>query len=66
MGTNRLRAAADSSKSRAKGWTPALCATAAVLCLLMSSFPADAFDLQGHRGARGLMPENTLAGFARA
>jgi len=27
--------------------------------------PAD-FDLQGHRGARGLMPENTLPGFARA
>jgi glycerophosphoryl diester phosphodiesterase len=24
-----------------------------------------AFDLQGHRGARGLAPENTLAGFAR-
>jgi len=24
-----------------------------------------AFDLQGHRGARGLWPENTLAGFAR-
>ena len=24
------------------------------------------FDLQGHRGARGLAPENTLAGFARA
>lgn len=24
------------------------------------------FDLQGHRGARGLLPENTLAGFTRA
>lgn len=24
------------------------------------------FDVQGHRGARGLLPENTLAGFARA
>ena len=24
------------------------------------------FELQGHRGARGLWPENTLAGFARA
>jgi glycerophosphoryl diester phosphodiesterase len=24
------------------------------------------FDAQGHRGARGLAPENTLAGFARA
>jgi glycerophosphoryl diester phosphodiesterase len=25
-----------------------------------------AFDLQGHRGARGLLPENTLPAFARA
>ena len=32
----------------------------------MSSVHADAFDLQGHRGARGLMPENTLAGFVYA
>lgn len=24
------------------------------------------FDIQGHRGARGLMPENTLAGFKKA
>ena len=28
--------------------------------------PALAFDLQGHRGARGLAPENTLAGFGKA
>ena len=27
---------------------------------------AAAFDLQGHRGARGLAPENTIAGFAKA
>jgi glycerophosphoryl diester phosphodiesterase len=27
---------------------------------------SNAFDLQGHRGARGLLPENTLAGFDRA
>lgn len=27
---------------------------------------ARGFDLQGHRGARGLMPENTLPAFARA
>jgi glycerophosphoryl diester phosphodiesterase len=27
---------------------------------------AQGFDLQGHRGARGLLPENTLAGFAKA
>jgi glycerophosphoryl diester phosphodiesterase len=30
------------------------------------AWPAAAFDLQGHRGARGLAPENTLAGFAKA
>jgi glycerophosphoryl diester phosphodiesterase len=66
MGTNRLRPAADNSKDRKEVWTPTLYATAAVLWLLMSSFRADAFELQGHRGARGLMPENTLAGFARA
>jgi len=28
--------------------------------------PVSAFDLQGHRGARGLAPENTLAAFAKA
>ena len=28
--------------------------------------PAHAFDLQGHRGARGLAPENTLAAFDTA
>jgi glycerophosphoryl diester phosphodiesterase len=30
------------------------------------SGPAQAFDLQGHRGARGLAPENTLAAFRQA
>ncbi len=29
-----------------------------------SAYPA--FDLQGHRGARGLMPENTIQGFIHA
>jgi len=28
--------------------------------------PSASFDLQGHRGARALRPENTLAGFAHA
>jgi len=39
----------------------------AVICasLAMSTITA-AFDLQGHRGARGLAPENTLPAFARA
>ena len=32
----------------------------------MSGIGAQGFDLQGHRGARGLMPENTLAGFTHA
>src|SRR3546814_17832446 len=27
---------------------------------------AQGFDLQGHRGARGLMPENSLPGFDKA
>jgi glycerophosphoryl diester phosphodiesterase len=42
-------------------------AAAAALAALLAcvvSHSADAFDLQGHRGARGLRPENTLAGFA--
>ncbi|KZD12809.1 glycerophosphodiester phosphodiesterase [Oceanibaculum pacificum] len=38
----------------------------AALLLLIAGGPAFAFDLQGHRGARGLMPENTLPAFAKA
>ena len=34
--------------------------------LLAPLHTAQAFDLQGHRGARGLAPENTIAGFSRA
>jgi glycerophosphoryl diester phosphodiesterase len=37
-----------------------------LLLLAFQAFPAGAFDLQGHRGARGLEPENTLAAFERA
>jgi glycerophosphoryl diester phosphodiesterase len=33
---------------------------------LWSSASAHAFDLQGHRGTRGLAPENTIAAFKRA
>jgi len=36
------------------------------LMLLATGGLAMAFDLQGHRGARGLAPENTLAAFAHA
>ena len=38
----------------------------AALLVLLAGPPLAAFDLQGHRGARGLAPENTLAGFAKA
>jgi len=41
----------------------------APLCaaLLVAFAPAvSAFDMQGHRGARGIAPENTLAAFAKA
>jgi glycerophosphoryl diester phosphodiesterase len=34
--------------------------------LAMAALAAHAFDLQGHRGARGLAPENTLPAFAAA
>ena len=36
------------------------------LLALLFSLPAMAIDLQGHRGARGLLPENTLPAFERA
>lgn len=38
-------------------------------CMWLAALPALAqtpIDLQGHRGARGLLPENSLAGFERA
>ncbi len=34
--------------------------------LAMTAFASQALDLQGHRGARGLAPENTLPAFAKA
>ena len=40
--------------------------TLAIVCLLAIAQAASAFDAQGHRGARGLLPENTLPAFARA
>lgn len=38
----------------------------AAFVLAMLPAVAGSFDLQGHRGARGLAPENTLAAFERA
>lgn len=37
-----------------------------IATLTLAASTAGAFDVQGHRGARGLAPENTLAAFARA
>jgi len=36
------------------------------LCVAQAAAPLRTFDLEGHRGARGLAPENTLAAFRRA
>jgi len=41
-------------------------AIAACALALASACSPTHFDLQGHRGARGLRPENTLAGFTHA
>ncbi|MGH8314679.1 MAG: glycerophosphodiester phosphodiesterase [Steroidobacterales bacterium] len=38
----------------------------ALFLLTLFAAPAFAFDLEGHRGTRGLAPENTLAAFRRA
>ncbi len=38
----------------------------AALALFFTGLPTHAFDLQAHRGGRGLRPENTLASFENA
>lgn len=38
--------------------------TAVTAAVVIAATAAQAFDVQGHRGARGLAPENTLEGFA--
>jgi glycerophosphoryl diester phosphodiesterase len=42
------------------------CTVTLVLALACAALQAQGFDLQGHRGARGLLPENTLPAFERA
>jgi len=37
-----------------------------IAAAMIASGDASAFDLQGHRGARGLAPENTIEAFTRA
>jgi glycerophosphoryl diester phosphodiesterase len=41
-------------------------AAVALVTLMLASTNAPAFDLEGHRGARGLAPENTLEAFSTA
>jgi glycerophosphoryl diester phosphodiesterase len=60
-------------QSRARQASCAVAVALVVLCAAAAVAPSGAedrdvasFDLQGHRGARGLRPENTLAGFAFA
>lgn len=38
----------------------------AMITLSCTMESSDTFDLQGHRGARGLLPENTIPGFLKA
>lgn len=46
---------------------PSALLSLSLACALLAAPPgASAFDLQGHRGARGLAPENTMAAFRRA
>ncbi|MGE3647542.1 MAG: glycerophosphodiester phosphodiesterase [Reyranellaceae bacterium] len=47
---------------------PTMRATIMAVLLALASTPVSArdFDLQGHRGTRGLAPENTLAAFRKA
>jgi len=58
--------AASASARVAERLARALPVLLAVLALVGAPSHAAAFDLQGHRGARGLAPENTLAAFERA
>jgi len=43
-----------------------VCRLALAAALAMTAAASQALDIQGHRGARGLAPENTLPAFARA
>lgn len=55
-----IRSLFDSCQPRLhRGWQP-------ILLAILLAPAAHAFDLQGHRGARGLAPENTLPAFEKA
>ena len=58
VGSNRRRAG---GRSRRRTWCSVV-----VVGLLLGVATADAMEVQGHRGARGLWPENSLRAFAAA
>jgi glycerophosphoryl diester phosphodiesterase len=60
----RWRRAAEKAGNILMKLATAMAASALVLVCACTS--SAGFDLQGHRGARALWPENTLAGFAQA
>src|SRR4051812_25985555 len=45
---------------------PSVPAALALVACILAGCATPGFDLQGHRGARGLAPENTLPAFAKA
>ena len=51
---------------RSRGNAIAARQLAAIFLPALVALPSLAFDLEGHRGARGLAPENTVAAFRRA
>lgn len=53
-------------KKSASGGRSRVALLVAAAALLIAGCATRAFDLQGHRGARGLAPENTLPAFAAA
>jgi glycerophosphoryl diester phosphodiesterase len=64
--TGRRRVGAEASDGHTYQRGGFALTLAAVLALMFASSPSHALDLQGHRGARGLLPENTLPAFERA
>src|SRR5215470_6459190 len=64
-GTRRASTRATRSIERPRRPAPLMHRFVAALFASLA-FPVLAFDLEGHRGARGLAPENTLAAFRKA
>jgi glycerophosphoryl diester phosphodiesterase len=56
----------DRKSAEHRGARDAECLTLAHSHCGREKMPGPSFDIQGHRGARGVSPENTLPGFARA